>query len=149
MSDMNDFPGGSGGIATAIAATVAAIAAGWRLFKTWAPGDANAAANSSAQIAALDRYEKMLEDERAARTADAKRASDELVAVRDAWAKDVATRSADYLAERAARLASDTKRDEAMQELWQLRGKVQMLTEQVAALQATVTRLQGDAHGSS
>lgn len=148
VADLNDVPGGAGGVAGIIAVTIAAIGAGWRLFKTWAPGDANAAANSSAQIAALDRYEKMLEDERGARTADATRAAAELVAVREAWAKDIATRSADLTLERAARMASDTKRDEAMQELWALRGKVQMLTDQVAQLQATVTRLQGDTNGS-
>lgn len=149
VADLNDFPGGGGGIVAAIGATAAGIAAAWRMFKNWAPNDANAAANSSAQIAALDRYEKMLEDERTARAADATRAAQDLAAVRAAWEKDVATRSADYLAERAARLASDTKRDEAMQELWQLRGKVQMLTEQLASLQSVVSRLQGGTNGAS
>lgn len=104
-------------------------------------------ADSSAQIAALDRYEKMLEDERTAHAATASRAAAELVALRDAWAKDVATRSADYSQERAARLASDAKRDEAMQELWKLRGQVQVLEQQLTALQDKVARM-GGANGA-
>lgn len=143
MVDLGDFPGGGGGVLTAVGATVAAIVAGWRMFKTWAPSDANAAANSSAQIAALDRYEKMLEDERAARKEDDARHAAELAALRAAWAQDVQTRSADLAAERTARLQSDALREKAMEELWTLRGQVNALTQQVQNLQATVTRLQG------
>lgn len=148
VADPNDVPGGLAGIAGVIAAVIAAIAAGWRMFKTWGPSDANAAANSSAQIAALDRYEKMLEDERTARASDAKRASEELFAVREAWAKDVATRASDYATERTARLASDAKREEALQELWTLRGQVTLLTEQVRTLQKIVNQLQGTSNGT-
>lgn len=147
MPDLNDVPGGAGGIAGVIAATIAGIVAAWRMFKAWAPSDANSAANSSAQIAALDRYEKMLEDERAARHAD-------LAALRKAWADDVQTRTNDLIAERKLRQEAETradahnqKREEALQELWQLRGQVQALTEQVRNLQATVSRLQGGASG--
>lgn len=113
------------------------------MFKTWGPSDANAAANSSAQIAALDRYEKMLEDERAARKDDDVRHAAELAAVRAAWAEDVRVRTADLTAERTARLNSDALREKAMEELWVLRGQVNALTQQVRELQATVTGLQG------
>lgn len=147
MADLNDFPGGSGGIATLVGGTAAAIVAAWRYLKTAGPNDANAAANSSAQIAAIGQYQKMLEDEREARAEDAKRAAAELVVVRTAWAEDVRTRNADYQAERQARLASDAKREEAMQELWTLRGQVRALTEQVQTLQAIVNRLPGGTNG--
>lgn len=143
MVDQNDVPGGPAGIAGIIAVTIAAIGAGWRMFKTWGPSDANAAANSSAQIAALDRYEKMLEDERAARKDDDVRHAAELAAVRAAWAEDVRVRTADLTAERTARLNSDALREKAMEELWVLRGQVNALTQQVRELQATVTGLQG------
>lgn len=143
MADLNDVPGGATGIAGIIAVTIAAIGAGWRMFKTWAPGDANAAANSSAQIAALDRYEKMLEDERTARKDDDTRHASELAAVRAAWAEDVRVRTADLNAERTARLNSDALREKAMEELWTLRGQVNALTQQVRQLQETVTGLQG------
>lgn len=143
MADLNDVPGGATGIAGIIAVTIAAIGAGWRMFKTWAPSDANAAANSSAQIAALDRYEKMLEDERNARKDDDMRHAAELTAVRAAWAEDVRVRTADLNAERTARLNSDALREKAMEELWTLRGQVNALTQQVRQLQETVTGLQG------
>lgn len=147
MADLNDVPGGAGGIATIIGGTAAAIIAAWRYLKTAGPSDANAAANSSAQIAALAQYQKMLEDEREARTEDAKRAAAELIAVRVAWAEDIKQRSADLLAEKNARIASDTKRDEAMQELWTLRGQVRSLEEQVKNLTAIVNRMPGGANG--
>lgn len=147
MADLNEIPGGAGGIAGVIAATLAGLVAAWRMFKAWAPNDANSAANSSAQIAALDRYEKMLEDERAARHAD-------LAALRKAWADDVATRTNDLIAERKARQEAESraevynqKREEALQELWTLRGQVKALTEQVQSLQATVSQLQGGTGG--
>lgn len=144
-----EIPDGAGGIATTIGLVVAGLLGGWRYFVTTRPSDANAAANSSAQIAAIATYEKMLKAEQEARTVDASRAATELQAVRDAWAKDVATRSADYLAERAARLASDKQRDEVMTELWTLRGQVKALTEQLATMQTTVTRLQELIDGKS
>lgn len=147
MADLNDFPGGSGGIATLVGGTAAAIVAAWRYLKTAGPNDANAAANSSAQIAAIAYYQKILEDEREARAADAARASAEQTALRTAWAKDIETRTADYQAERSARLASDAKRDEVMQELWTLRGQVHALTNQVQVLQATINRLAGEKNG--
>ena len=147
MADLNDVPGGAGGIATIVGGTAAAIIAAWRYLKTAGPNDANAAANSSAQIAALAQYKTMLEDEREARTEDAKRAAAENLALRAAWAEDVKTRNADYQAERQARLASDAKREEVMQELWTLRGKVNLLTDQLATLQSEVSRMKGAGNG--
>jgi Skp family chaperone for outer membrane proteins len=155
MADINDVPGGVGGIAGIIAGTVATIAAAWRMFKAWGPSDANAAANSAAQIAALDRYEKMLEDERAARHANDTRHAEEMVALRKAWAEDVATRTSEFLAERKARQESDAraeqynqKREEALQELWELRGQVKALQQRLQSVEAELARRGGSENGN-
>lgn len=154
MADLNDVPGGVGGIVGVVAGTAATIAAAWRMFKAWGPSDANAAANSAAQIAALDRYEKMLEDERAARHANDARHAEEMAVLRKAWAEDVATRTGEFLAERKARQESDAradlhnqKREEALQELWELRGQVKALQQRLQHVEAELARRGGSENG--
>lgn len=155
MSDIPEIPGGATTVWGSIALGLGALAAGWRYFVTTRPSDANAAANSKEQIAAIEVYKGLLADERTAHAATATRAATELATVREAWARDVSTRTADLTAERTARLAAEDREntaraglDAAREELWGLRGQVKVMAQQIQELQATVARLQESVDGT-
>lgn len=86
-----------------LAAAVLTLAGGWRLYKNQSSGDAVTRANDAANITALDTWKQLLEGERAARI---------------------------KAEERADKFAGE--RNEAMQEVWEMRGQLKVMNDTIA-----------------
>lgn len=86
-----------------LAAAVLTLAGGWRLYRNQSSGDAVTRANDAANITALDTWKQLLEGERAARI---------------------------KAEERADKFAGE--RNEAMQEVWEMRGQLKVMNDTLA-----------------
>jgi len=86
-----------------LAAGVLTLAGGWRLYRNQLSGDSVTRANDAANITALDTWKQLLEGERAARI---------------------------KAEERADKFAGE--RNEAMQEVWEMRGQLKVMNETLA-----------------
>jgi chromosome segregation ATPase len=87
-----------------LVAAALALAGGWRLYRNQTSGDAVTRANDAANITALDTWKQLLDGERAARV---------------------------KAEERADKFAAE--RNEAMQEVWEMRGQLKVMNETIAA----------------
>lgn len=115
----NFDPTQGGGLLATVAATLASAFAGWRMLRNQNSNDSVTKASNEANIAAIDTYKQLLEDERKA--------------------KEV---------ERAARVAAEERadkfaeeRNEAWKELYQVKGKLEQMADQIMNQSQEITLL--------
>jgi len=114
-----------GGYVAAILAGAASVFTGWRVMRNQNSGDSVSRASNEANIAAIDTYKEMVE---------------KLQAAKDSMEARLVTQISAAEA-RADRFAEE--RNEAWKELYQVKGKLEAMADQIMMLRAEVAQLKG------